>query len=148
MREILFRGKRVDNGEWVYGDYRLQNDEDNERVNYMKTYITPRNLSNRYEIIHETVGQYTGLIDKNGVKIFEGDKCCFSVFDYNDCDEQYTGVVVWSGSRYMLWNTSNNEYYGNDGGFDLDWVVCQDDEFEVIGNVHDNRELLKQDRLN
>lgn len=134
MREILFRGKRVDNGEWVYGDYRLQNDEDAERMNYMKIYITPRNLSNRYEVIPETVGQFTGLRDKNGVMIFEGDKVLAGHYKW-ECK------VIWDAkcSRFIC--------HTNDKPCKLVYVdMCDNNNLpalEVIGNIHDNPELLK-----
>ncbi len=154
MREILFRGKRDDDGEWIYGSLlieTIQPDSGAEYKSYKISDITlgefPNDFMSGWEdpVDPETVGQYTGLTDKNGVKIFEGDICDFSVFDFNDHDTQYRGIVVYSGSRFMLWKSVKSEYYGADGGFDLDWVIGQDDEFEVIGNIHDNPELLKEE---
>ena len=84
-----------------------------------------------------------GLKDKNGKEIYEGDKVSFSVFDHNGLDTQYKGYVVWCGSRFMIWNKPDDEFYGSDGGFDLDIIVEQDEELEVIGNIHQNPELLK-----
>lgn len=81
--------------------------------------------------------------DWKGRKIFENDIVEFTVFDYNGIDTQYKGVVVYSGSRFMIWKSKESEYYGNDGGFDLDWVLYQDDEFKVVGNIFDDEYLLK-----
>lgn len=86
--------------------------------------------------------QYTGLKDKSGKEIYEFDHLSFTVFDINDNDTQYEGYVVYSGSRFMLWNKPDDEFYGSDGGFDLDWIVNQDDELEVIGNIYENPDLL------
>lgn len=137
-REILFRGKRVDNKEWVEG---LPSYDVNGNLEEMEVYKGFCNCTT-YEVDPETVCQYTGLTDLEGRKIFEGDICEFSVFDYNGHDTQYNGVVVYCGSRFMLWKSKDSEYYGADGGFDLDWTVGQDDEFEVIGNIFDNPELI------
>jgi uncharacterized phage protein (TIGR01671 family) len=88
--------------------------------------------------------QFTGLKDKNGKEIYEGDILDFSVFDYNDHDTQYKGCIVYDGSRFMIWNKPDDEFYGPDGGFDLDWIIGQDDEAEVIGNIHENPDLIKE----
>ena len=139
MREILFRGRRYDNGEWVCGSLLTYADGSC----FICCEIYPGKL-NKLQVDPATVGQYTGLENQSGQKIFEGDICDFSIFDYNDCDTQYRGVVVYDGSRFMLWKSAESEYFGNDGGFDLDWVLAQDDEFAVSGNRWDNPELLKE----
>ena len=124
MREILFRGKA--STEWVYGDLRHLNDG---RVAVRKDgEIYP------YEVIPETVGQYTGLTDKNGKRIFEGDV----VKAY---DETYdNGFADVKGKVFF-----------NCGSFDIDvedvgYIPLYSygtENIEVIGNVHDNGDLLK-----
>ncbi len=112
-REILFRGKAGD--EWVYGDLsRLKN----------AITITKRNFIYPYIVMPETVGQFTGLTDKNGVKIFEGDiiKYKENLFEIKYSTEQ---------ARYLAVLTN--------GVFDP--VAMQN--CEVVGNVFDNSELLK-----
>ena len=129
MREILFRGKRVDNGEWTEGDL-IQSRG--------KTYIHPKansfgvsetglsKLIVLHEVIPETVGEYTGLTDKNGKKIFEGD------------------IIRSNSERGYI------EYYPNDCAFDVVddhgfyWLISEMSNIEVIGNIHDNPELLEE----
>lgn len=117
-REILFRGKRVDSSEWFEGSYWLSRSAVRET-----TYITD-GYGNLFCVIPETVGQYTGLNDKNNVKIFEGDiiKHKENLFEIKYSTEQ---------ARYLAVLTN--------GVFDP--VAMQN--CEVVGNVFDNSELLK-----
>lgn len=117
MREILFRGKG--NIEWVYGDLRHLNDG---RVAIRKDgEIYP------YEVIPETVGQYTGLTDKNGKKIFEGD-ICKHISNYSG--NTVISVVTYTDGHFLALVDEHS-------GFELS------EKLEIIGNIHDNPELLK-----
>lgn len=132
-RENLYRGKRVDNGEWIYGGYAKCNNRE---------YILPDiDLVGRewvfknIEVIPETVGQFTGLTDKNGKKIFEGD-----IVEFTDKYTRKKGraEIVFEAFK---WKYSGCYYGGNP----IVWL-CIDDksiEFEIIGNIYDNPELLE-----
>lgn len=122
MREILFRGKRVDNVEWVISNTFYQ------CGGKIKLLDEP-NRDGYVEVDPETVGQYTGLTDKNGKKIFEGDIVKSS---YKDGFE--IGLIGWSNIdvRYKFASPDGTAY-----GIDVT------DTFEVIGNIHDNPELMK-----
>lgn len=124
MREILFRGKRSDNGEWVKGCL-LYDSEQNE--GYIAENFEDKSAYIR-EVFPETVGQFTGLTDKNGKKIFEGDIVKLTLKDGVEF-----GEIDWSDYYMRFTFVSPEGRYG----FDSDCV------FEVIGNIHDNPELLK-----
>lgn len=140
MREILFRGKSKSNGEWIEG---LLYEDGFGRKNII--YYIPSEYKNvlpdRKVIVvdPETVCQFTGLLDKNGVKIFEGDIC------RNIKNEEIVSVR-WHGTMAgYVWNKrrEDNKYLYNFG--ELFRVY---DKYEVIGNIFDNPELMEGDDSN
>ena len=133
MMEILFRGKRTHNGEWVYGDFVRGNERKSLRDSIF-VYDSETQSFNDYEINTSTLGQYTGLTDKNGKRIFEGD--VVKVLQGKNKDIAYIGF---ENGAFMLYPKTGNiyertlwEYWYND------WDV------EVIGNITDNPELLEK----
>lgn len=122
-REILFRGKRLDNGEWVYGGIRIVQG---------RYYIIPEDSNPfGFEVDPATVGQYTGLTDKNGNKIFEGD-----IIKCNNMVEEFVGLVDWDTC-----NPSMCIRYKSIRGFnrvEYDFIKCGNMTIVILGNVHDN----------
>jgi uncharacterized phage protein (TIGR01671 family) len=137
MREIKFRGKRLDDGEWVYGDY-------HRRAGGVHCIIAmePDEQGKVVYIVHQvnpaTVGQFTGLLDKNGKEIYDGDiirsdcgngevRHLISFFD-----------IIASFVAEMLPDNGINDYCT----LSQAWILKYNKE--VIGNIHDNPELLEQ----
>lgn len=135
MREILFRGKRTDDYEWIEGSLctTIPSDEDFYTISYFDFegyYIEEK-------VIPETVGQYTGLTDKNGKKIFEGDiVVCKQAINGNLID--YYVEIGFVEMKYGAFGLHRKQGYYRPF---KDWL--EDYEYEVIGNIHDNPELLK-----
>ena len=132
MREILFRGKRTDNGEWFEGFYTCVAD-----VHYILSGIfdslTNGIINTRgYKVIPETVCQFTGLYDKNNKKIFEGDIIKGKVHEMNGYRVR-KGVVEYHGVGFIMNLEPNSWYDQKNIPFDC----------EVIGNIYDNPELLE-----
>ena len=137
MREILFRGKRKLGNEWIEGSLHTEKFADDEE--YLCCEI------NQCDVYPETVGQYTGLTDKNGKKIFEGD--IVELTDVNN-DIKWTAIVVFGNSYGTYCWGWNLMYVGVNPKVNTDILLWVDMEesgafIEVIGNVTDNPELLK-----
>lgn len=131
MREILFRGKRTDNGEWAYGDFI-------HSWHKLNTKHTPMiyNTVGKVEVDPSTVYQYTGLTDKNGTKIFEGD-----ILSTENGTFSNTGMGHICFYKGMWVSFYGQDALGRDA-FDELYTVCN--SREVIGNIHDNPELLNE----
>lgn len=142
MREILFRGKRLDNGLWI--------EECLRQYPNGSAGICCNQMQHTFKVDPETVGQYTGLMDKNGKRIFEGD--IVHIWVDQDDDEpikKYRAIVEfgnpnheysWGYQLKMIDTMSYNEDI-------LLWVEMEDGGAfcEVIGNIHDNPELMEED---
>ncbi|PAF19722.1 YopX family protein [Terribacillus saccharophilus] len=92
------------------------------------------------------IEQFTGLKDKNGTEIYDGDIIQFVDFDttggHRD-DHEYIGLVKDSNGLFEVWNSPESEYFGCDGSFILHFISFQDDELEIIGNIHEHSHLLE-----
>ena len=150
VRKIIFRGKRADNGEWVYGDLRQYSSGNTAILDYA--------IERMFSVMPHTIGQYIGLTDKNGRKIFDGD-----IFKFND--EVWESSYTSCGTEYDSYEVKNYgvvgfdedrscfdfvQYKFNENSVEADLHENYDIEFadfiselEVIGNIHDNKELLE-----
>ena len=143
MREILFRGKRTDCEAWVEGDL-IQA----FRGRHLSSCSIMPNTPTAYcwKVIPETVGQHTGLTDKKGKKIFEGDivKCTDTINDF-----EFNAVVEFGNPNGEYnWGYQLKFISGEESNFDiLCWVDMEETGayIEVIGNIHDSPELLEGD---
>lgn len=126
MRTIKFRGKLKSNGNWEYGD--LLHD------NFDACYIYPIEVGDLYknnEVIPETIGQFTGLYDREGKEIFEGDILRFGNSQSGVCEVKWNEHIAAFCIRFYFKDEIGSRPLG--GGV----------EFAIIGNIHDNPELLK-----
>lgn len=125
MREILFRGKRTDNGEWWVGDLMhtgsrvlIRRPKPHDPINYEFYYVDPA-----------TVGQFTGLVDKHGERKFEGDIFMFG---------EHTYIIDWDEEALAFCAFEPFE-----PDYTIDLSEFSADEIAVIGNIHDNPELVE-----
>lgn len=158
MREILFRGKRLDNGDWVIGFLTM--------MWYQYHIVSYENKNTAYCVDPETIGQFTGLTDKNVTKIFEGDilkqKTTTKFAEVSPFEWERYGVVRFG---YHDWGDKNEAGYASEGWYieplrsvsvkpknygvgyiqsGLNQCDILDEYYpmEVIGNIYDNPELL------
>lgn len=160
MREILFKAKRIDNGEWVEGYYQKRYDLlDNEE--HLIFHADSYNVWEYAEIIPETLCQFTGLTDKNGNEIWENDILKFEdeiwMFSHTSCGTEYDSAKI---ENYGLIGYDENsarydfvKYKFNENSVEADLHENHDIEFsefakenERIGNIFDNPELLQEEK--
>ena len=157
MREILFRGKRVDNGEWVEGYYAAEPYTKNT-YNYGYILENEKDLfaKKAWLVDSRTVGQFTGLTDKNGTKVFEGDivaippnmsrKSTLGVVKFGDYKTPPYGVDKTNRGFYIRWyyeNEAIEEMLRRDIVF---WFNYSHVDISIIGNIYDNPELLEVEK--
>lgn len=136
MREILFRGKRIDNGEWVEGWLVFKTDPVLEITYcYILAYGKGESFVTWYPIDPATVGECVGLSDKNGKKIFEGDIVRYEIWA-GAC------VLFRSDLMHVEWSEQTAQFIVTG---DCSYIMGSAYKYEIIGNIHDNPELLKGD---
>lgn len=127
MKEIKFRGKRLDNGEWIEGDLLRMNGH---------WFIFPDPAPggiDKYEVDPATVGEFTGLKDKNGKEIYEGDVMEIPETEFN---AEIIGRVLFEEDAYYIIPLRGGHLWG------LHWSLRKHDA-KIIGNIHDNPKFLK-----
>ena len=123
QREILFRGKRVDTGEWIEGSLIGDDVIVGKIVEFEEDYFCTEFW---YKVDPETVGQFTGMTDKKGKKLFEGDV-------YSMGEKNILYVVIFDKSQFIGKQVGNRSLAG---------LEYWKSDIEIIGNIHDNPELL------
>ena len=134
MREIVFRGKQVNDGMWIQG-YLFQC--------WGRAYILwgmTNDTPTMHDVKPETIGQFTGLVDKNGKRIFEGDIVAFNAEDELWEPHYYQGLVYFCDGTF--WVDCGKDNDDNDVLFSIGHALLADKNIQVIGNIHDNPELL------
>ena len=114
-RKILFRGKRIDDDEWVEGDL----------LQYRVLPVIFDKNKEQHEVSAETVGQFIGVIDKNGNKVFEGDKCSDGEFEYTVSWNIHFASFCLDRSGWMF-----THWFGES---------MNPEDIEIIGNIHENK---------
>jgi len=136
VREIKFRGKCIQSKRWVYGYYFIEERDIEDGIIWRDIPQIQQRYGDHFQYFDvdlATVGQYTGLKDKNGKEIYEGD------IVYDHAERRYLEVFWSEVSAGGWWFAENiNGYMYSAGKIDLDWL-------EVKGNIHDNPELLEGD---
>lgn len=129
MRTIKFRGKSILTDEWFYGD--LVHSADKKRTAIL---VNDKDSYDECEVTTETVGQLTGLIDKNGTEIYEGDILRFGNSPSGVCEVKWNDSIAAFCIRFYFEAEIGSRPLG-------EWVECEKN-IAIIGNIHDNGNLL------
>ena len=143
MREILFRGKSYDSGEWVYGNLRVSRlkDDPTDYVDIYPVNVGYPDFPMAERVYPDTVGQFTGLLDKNGRKIFEGDIVCMNTGE-DECSISVYAKVQSLPNGPCLRDRETDCFVSFDC---VNFSRNAPRFWEVIGNIYDNPELLGGD---
>ena len=139
MRDTKFRGKRIDNVEWVYGNL-VQTIKEGVYILKMPSFIPAKTFPAQMfiEVHSESVGQYTGLKDKEGKELYDGDVVKYEVYNLNEQSHFYNGEIQWRQGQLGTWwryKSKNTTFMLKTGNVF---------KMEKIGNIHDNPELLEK----
>lgn len=145
MREILFRGKRKDNGNWIYGTVVYPRSIKGKNYTAIVPIVDGESVYSMIrEVIPETVGQFTGLTDLHGKKIFEGD--IIKIRFESDSFTHPVESIVWYDIAKVFWLSEHFGWFAAfASGEELSlWEYDDPDDVEIVGNIHDNQELLEE----
>ena len=134
-RTIKFRGKSIYGEDWLYGSL-VKIEKNRYAVIPPLNNIEIGKSIGMYEVYPETVGQFTGLLDKDGMEIYEGDILHTITFGFNP--EEYTAIILYRNCSFQLSNGRNLFYFGQSDLTKMDDTI-------VIGNIYDNPDLIKEE---
>lgn len=159
-RENKYRGKRIDNGEWVHGNLIKMDAQGSQSFifpfrNFASTLSCGQIVAyNMVEVDPDTVGQFTGLKDKSGVEIWEGDVLSFKEILWSDCsrakiievrEEALIGIITYNElcSVVKVYRGNVSSFGWNHETNECIMIDINPEELKVIGNIHENPELME-----
>lgn len=141
MRKILFRGKSLNNGEWFYGSLAFFPDSQTAHIIPCGTCKGENVICDFVEVEPSTVGQFTGLIDRKGKEVYEGDVVFWIATDMRGRGRGEQGAIFWD-KHTMSWAIERDKPCA-DGRPCIIGRPFDKRHLEVVGNIHDNPELMK-----